>query len=520
METWSIVLISISIVAFFSLLSRNFSKNLPPSPPAIPIIGHLLWLRKPHDKMKLILRNLHEKYGPIFTLYIGSKPLIFVATRSLAHEALVQNGGVFADRPPALPTVKHISCNLHNINASNGPTWQTLRRNLTSQILSRSRVKAYSHARKWVLKILVDRLVLHSQSGTPVCVVDHFRHALFCSLALMCFGEKLEEKQIVEIKHVLHRLALNLSRFEILNVWPRFGKILFRKRWAEFLQILQDIENVLVPFIEARQKLREKKLKTSKSSYLQKVPVENKEDDHVVTYLDTLLDLELPEENNRKLEDSEIVSLCAEFLDGGTDTTSTAFQWIMANLVKYPQVQEKLFMEMKEVLGDGEEEVREEDLQRVPYLKAVILEGLRLHPPGHLLIAHAVTHDTVLNGFVVPKKGLVNFMVAEMGRDPKAWKDPTAFKPERFLEISDLSQIFNITGSKEIKMMPFGAGRRICPGYSLAMLHLEYLVANMVWKFQWKAVEGDDVNLAEKEEFTIGMKYPLQAHLSPRVKRE
>jgi len=92
------------------------------------------------------------------------------------------------------------------------------------------------------------------------------------------------------------------------------------------------------------------------------------------------------------------------------------------------------------------------------------------------------------------------------------------FKPERFLvEGSDKGVDFDITGSKEIKMMPFGAGRRICPAYALAMLHLEYFVANLVWQFQWDPVEGDDVDLSEKVEFTSVMKNPLRARIFPRV---
>ena len=67
-----------------------------------------------------------------------------------------------------------------------------------------------------------------------------------------------------------------------------------------------------------------------------------------------------------------------------------------------------------------------------------------------------------------------------------------------------------------LKMMSFGAGRRICPGQGLALLHLEYFVANLVWNFEWKGVDGDDIDLCEKQEFTIVMKYPLQAHISPR----
>ena len=106
-----------------------------------------------------------------------------------------------------------------------------------------------------------------------------------------------------------------------------------------------------------------------------------------------------------------------------------------------------------------------------------------------------------------------------MGWDPKVWEDPMAFKPERFLSGGGDGggEVFDITGSREIKMMPFGAGRRMCPAHGLAMLHLEYFVANLVWKFEWRAVDGDEVDLSEKQEFTIAMKYPLKAHLSRRI---
>jgi len=159
------------------------------------------------------------------------------------------------------------------------------------------------------------------------------------------------------------------------------------------------------------------------------------------------------------------------------------------------------------------EEVKEEDLQKLRYLKCVVLEGLRRHPPGHFVLPHAVKEDVVLNGYLVPKNGTVNFLLAEMGWDPRVWEDPMEFKPERFLK----DETFDITGSKEIKMMPFGAGRRICPGLNLALLHLEYFVANLVWNFDWKLPEGGHVDLSEKDEFTMVMKNPLQVHISPRI---
>ncbi|PON77594.1 Cytochrome P450, E-class, group I [Parasponia andersonii] len=522
MESWVLIIITVTVSAFIPLLLKSILtslffpkiKKLPPGPPTLPIISSLIWLRKSFSELEPILRNLHTKYGPVVSLRIGSRPAVFVADRFLAHQALVQNGAVFADRPPALPAGKLLNSNQHNISSAGyGPTWRILRRNLTSEILHPSRVKSYTRARKWVLHILLNRLHDQGGQGVGVRVIDHFQYAMFCLLVLMCFGDRLEEAKIKEIETVQRRLLLSFRRFNILNFWPSFTKILLRKRWQELLQLREDQDAVLVPLINSRKKVKEEMMTKGGASA---------EDESVVCYVDTLLGLELPEEK-RKMHTGEMVSLCSEFLNAGTDTTSTALQWIMANLVKHPEIQHKLYEEIKEAVGNGRVgEIEEEDLQRMPYLKAVILEGLRRHPPGHFVLPHAVTEDVVLDGHLVPKKGSVNFMVAEIGWDPKVWEDPMAFKPERFLLVNNNSDNndkkveFDITGNREIKMMPFGAGRRICPGFALAMLHLEYFVANLVWKFEWNPDGNDDIDLSEIQEFTVVMKNPLQARLSLR----
>ncbi|KAF3785634.1 Cytochrome P450 89A9 [Nymphaea thermarum] len=203
------------------------------------------------------------------------------------------------------------------------------------------------------------------------------------------------------------------------------------------------------------------------------------------------------------------------FLNGGTDTTSTAVQWVMANLVKDRQIQAKLHEEIRTVVGeDGE--VSEESVSRMPYLKAVIMEALRRHPPGHFVLPHTVTEEEVsLNGYSVPKDATINFMVGEMGLDGKVWKHPLDFRPERFLPGGEGEDV-DLTGSREIKMMPFGAGRRICPGMGLALLHLQYFVANMVREFEWSVPDGEPVDLTEKVEFTVVMKNPLRAKIESR----
>ncbi|KAB5529702.1 hypothetical protein DKX38_019783 [Salix brachista] len=507
MELWLLILISVPLGVFLKALVNivflSQTHKLPPAPFTFPIIGNILWLRKSTFELERAIRSLNQKLGPIVTLHIGSRPTIFIADRSLAYLALIQNGAFFGNRPPAPATSRVIGSNQIS-TSSYGPNWRVLRRNLTSEILHPSRVKTFGHARKWVLNNLKNQIDLLSRTGDPVRVVDHLQNAMFCLLVFMCFGDKVEDKKIKEIEQVERRMVVNHSRFNILNFCPSLSKIVLRKRWAQFLQLRKDQEEVILPLIRARREVKEQRLRN--------LNVEGHE--YVLSYVDTLLDLQLPDEK-RKLNELEILNLCNEFLNGGTDTTTTALQWIMTNLVKYPQIQEKLLLEIKEVVGEGEEVVKEDDLGKMPYLKAIVLEGLRRHPPARLVLPHAVTKDTVLGEFLVPKNGTVNFMVADMGWDSKVWDDPMAFKPERFLN-SEREISFDITGSREIKMMPFGAGRRICPGYGLAILHLEYFVANLILSFEWRAVDGDDIDLSEKQELTIVMKNPLCAHISRR----
>ncbi|KAK7243178.1 hypothetical protein RIF29_37966 [Crotalaria pallida] len=520
MEAWFIILVSLCLIflirALLSLLqpstsSTKINNPIPPGPPHIPIITPITWITKSFSQIEPILKTLHAKYGPIVTLRIGSRPAIFIADRHLAHQALIQNGSIFSDRPKSLPTNKIISSDQHNISSAYyGSTWRVLRRNLAAEMLHPSRINSFSQTRKWVLEVLLNRLLSDSKSTDSVKVINHLQYAMFSLLVFMCFGQRVNDEKIKDIERVQRSLLLAFNRFNILNFWPMITKILFRKRWEQLLKLRSDQEEVLFPLIRARKEAKESGLCN--------------DNNNPPAYVDTLLDLKLPDERHRNLDEGEIITLCSEFLNAGTDTTSTALQWIMANLVKYQHVQQRMVEEIGRVISASEgdrkvmkEVVSEEDLEKLPYLKAVILEALRRHPPGHFVLPHAVTDDVVFNGYLVPKEGSVNFMVAEIGWNPEVWEDPMVFKPERFLNEDGSVKAFDITGSKEIKMMPFGAGRRICPGYNLAMLHLEYFVANLVWNFDWKLPKGGDIDLSEKQEFTIVMKNPLLAHISPRI---
>ncbi|RLM62021.1 hypothetical protein C2845_PM14G02770 [Panicum miliaceum] len=180
----------------------------------------------------------------------------------------------------------------------------------------------------------------------------------------------------------------------------------------------------------------------------------------------------------------------------------------MAHLVAQPEIQAKLRAEIQHVVTGAGAGVEDEHLRRMPYLRAVVLEGLRRHPPTRFTVPHAATEEagtTTLDGFSVPRHVAVNFTLAGMGLDEAVWPDARRFLPGGEGEGVDL------TGGKEIKMMPFGAGRRMCPGVGLALLHLEYFVANLVREFEWKEAPGEPVEFAER----LVMKRPLRAIAVP-----
>ncbi|KAI3891759.1 hypothetical protein MKX03_020897 [Papaver bracteatum] len=470
---WFIIITTLSIcAALYNLLKAPKRLPLPPGPVSIPIITSFQWLRKSFEDLEPILNNLKTIYGPIITLSIGHHKSIFITNSSLAHQAFIQNGAVFADRPPPLETSKIFSSNQHNItSASYGTLWRLLRKNLTLQILHSSKIKSFSLARRWVLNIIKERLKAESKSAgknTPVLVADHFQFGMFCLLVFMCFGEKLDEEKIREIESFQRNLLMGFGRFQILNFFPKLSKIIFKKKWEEMNKLRTDQQNVLIPLIRSRRQ---------EEQQIKKKPSDNHEEES--------LGLE-----------NEIVSLCSEFLNAGTDTTSTALQWVMANLVKHQEIESKLFGEIRKISDDSDgDEIEEDDLKKMPYLKAVILEGLRRHPPAHFVLPHGVTEDVELDGYVIPREATVNVMVAEIGWDSKIWgEDSMVFKPEKFLNEDDgglNEEMSDVTWNKEIKMIPFGAGRRMCPA-------------------------ADDVDLSEKQEFTVVRKIPLRAHVSTR----
>lgn len=509
--TVSLCLIAWFLLSIFTKKTKQQRLRLPPGPPYVPLLTPLRFLRRSSFDLEPLLRSVRASYGPIFALRITKNPSIFIADRTLTHDALVRNGAAFSDRPFGNQANRLLNANQTSItSAAYGPLWRTLRRNLTAVVLHPSRIRRYADARRWVLGILLSRLRAQAAAEEGVVVVmQNFQFAMFSLLALVCFGEKLDEKTIEAIEEVQKIANVSFSKRAIFSFFPAVTKIVFRRLWNSLVELRLRQAALFVPLIRARREIH----KVRKS---QGVEIE---EGGVYSYVDSLLDLQAPfAGGERKLTEGEIVTLCSEVLSGGTDTTATALQWIMAHLVKEPHIQEKLYEEIRRVEAEEGETITEEMLQqnKLPYLKAVIMEGLRRHPPGHFVLPHTAKEDMEFHGHLIPAGAVVNFTVAEMQWDEKVWATPMKFRPERFLPGGEGEDV-DITGSREIKMMPFGVGRRICPGLALALLHLEFFVANLVKEFQWKpAAEGEEVDLTETLELTVIMKHPLRARITPR----
>ncbi|KAG9455267.1 hypothetical protein H6P81_008171 [Aristolochia fimbriata] len=516
METLLLIVSSLCLclcLAFW-LVPTFKNRKLPPGPPTFPLVGNLVFVTKSSYGLKAILRQLWAQYGPIVTVHFGPRRMIFVSDRHLAHEALVQKGSVFADRPVPGVATRFVTSNQHNINsAPYGDLWRLLRRNLTSGVFHSARVRSFARGRERALRAAVDLMRSESEAGRSVDVLGVFRYALCSSLLVMDFGTLVEDEKIVrEIEEEHRRLLLGFARFNVFSIFPSITKLVYKERWRELVEIRRRQEEMLLPLIRARKEIVLKKLEGGGKG----------EDGFEFSYVDSLLDLELPNEEGRRLTEGEIVTLCSELLNAGIDTIAGTLQWVFANLVKHPEIQEKLFAEIesstwREITGendDSAEFIPEEKLQGMEYLKAVVMETLRLHPPNHFLLPHAVKENVKIAGCVLPKGTIVNFAVSEMGLDENVWENPTEFKPERFLEIN---KDVDLTATREITMMPFGAGRRSCPGLGVAMLHLQYFTANLVRGFKWTAKQGtSEIDLSEKQEVGVVMKHPLEAVLVRR----
>lgn len=194
----------------------------------------------------------------------------------------------------------------------------------------------------------------------------------------------------------------------------------------------------------------------------------------------------------------------------GTDTTALLTEWVMAELVINPNVQEKLHREIENVVGDRKS-ITDSEVANLPYLQAVVKETLRVHPPGPLLSWARLSRSDVhlSNGMVIPEKTTAMVNMWAITHDPQVWEDPHVFKPERFMVCQRGADV-DVRGN-DLRLAPFGAGRRVCPGKNLGLVSVGLWVAELVHHFKWLDDVAHQVDLSEVLNLSCEMKNPLHA---------
>jgi cytochrome P450 len=209
-----------------------------------------------------------------------------------------------------------------------------------------------------------------------------------------------------------------------------------------------------------------------------------------------------------------------DMFGAGTDTSSLVLEVAMAELMRNPQHMTKLQAEVRKHTPEGQEMVEEENLASVPYLRAVVKETLRLHPPVPLLLPHLSMADCVVDGYFIRSGTRVMVNAWAISRDPESWERPDEFMPERFMDGGSAAAI-DLKGN-DFKFLPFGAGRRICPGLNFALATVEIMLANLLYCFEWElpnGMEAEDVDTTEVFGLTIHRKEKLMLFPKPCGRR-
>ncbi|TXG47073.1 hypothetical protein EZV62_026367 [Acer yangbiense] len=480
-------------------------KNLPPGPRGWPLVGNLIQVILQRRHFIFIIRDLRAKYGPIFTMQMGQRTMVIVTESKLIHEALVQRGPAFASRPADSPIRLVFSVGKCAINSAEyGPLWRTLRKNFVTELINPTRVKQCSWIRKWAMANHMTRIKNEAVDKGFVEVMSNCRLTICSVLICLCFGAKISEERLKYIENVLKEVMLITSP-QLPDFLPLLTP-LFRRQMKEAKLLRRRQMECLVPLIRNRRAFVERG--------------ENPNEEMVspvgAAYIDSLFGLQPPAGTRTQLGEEEFVTLCSEVISAGTDTSATTVEWALLHLVLNQEIQERLYKEIVDCVGNKDSSlITEEDVEKMPYLDAVVKETFRRHPPGHFLLSHAAVEDTELGGYAIPKGAYVEIYTAWVTENPDLWSDPGEFRPERFMEGGDGVGV-DITGTRGVKMLPFGAGRRICPAWTLGMLHINLLLAKMVHAFKWFPVPGAPPDPTETYAFTVVMKNSLKAIIVAR----
>ncbi|CAL5376780.1 unnamed protein product [Camellia sinensis] len=500
METHSWIVLAMAWLATLAIISKVFNyrhrqRTSPPGPKPWPIIGNLNLIGPlPHQS----LHKLSQKYGHLMQLKFGSYSIVVASSAEMAKQFLKTHDHIFTSRS-AIAAGKYTTYNYSNITWSPyGPYWRQGRKIFLTELFSTKRLESYEYIRVEERQAFIFQLF--ALSGKPIMLRGHISRMTLMVCLARGFGEGFGKGKGKGVISVMSRIVLG-KRYISESLHEK--SVLTVEEFQEMLDELFFLNGVVnvgdwiswINFLDLqgyvkRMKALSKKFERFHDLVLgEHIATKEEERDFVAKdMVDVLLQLLDDPNLEIKLNGDSVKVFILDLIAGGTDTSAITLEWAMFELLKKPDLINKATKELDchdpkppligwcrdgQVIG-RERWVDEKDFPQLPYLDAIVKETMRLQPVVVLLASHLALEDCKVAGYDIRKRTRVFINTWSLGRDPTIWDAPEKFCPERFLgkEIDVRGQSF--------ELLPFGSGRRMCPGYSLGLKMIRSILANML----------------------------------------
>ncbi|KAK9275461.1 hypothetical protein L1049_022728 [Liquidambar formosana] len=457
-----------------------------PGPRGFPLFGSMnLMANLAHHHLAAAAEFFGAKRLMAFS--VGETRAIVTCNPDVAKEIL--NSSAFVDRP-----VKESAYRLMFKRAIGfapyGVYWRTLRQLSAAHLFCPKQINGSESQRFEIAAQMVS--VLASRTG-EICVRGVLKKASLNNMMCSVFGRKYE-------------LGSSNTETEELGRFVNQGyDLLGELNWSDHLPWIAGLDLQKIRF-------RCNKLVPQVNQFVNRIIAEHRAQTGAKNhdFVDVLLSLSGPD----KLSDHDMVAVLWEMIFRGTDTVAILIEWILARMVLHPDIQSKVHDELDKIVGKSRP-VTESDIPALVYLQAVVKEVLRLHPPGPLLSwARFSITDTTVDKYHVPAGTTAMVNMWAITRDPQVWADPMKFDPERF--VTQKGEVeFSVLGS-DLRLAPFGSGRRACPGKTLGLTTVNFWVASLLHEYEWVESDRNPVDLSEVLKLSSEMANPLTVKVLPR----
>ncbi|KAM3237234.1 cytochrome 82A3 [Capsicum annuum] len=510
MNVFLIVLtLAISFLLFFFLSklffsSKRQSRKVPEAGGAWPIIGHLHLLNGSQMSHK-IFSHMAEKYGPIFRLKLGVNQVVIVSDHKIAKECFTTNDMIFVNRP------KSIASEILGYNYAMfglgpyGPYWRKIRKIITIEFLSARRIDMFSHIREFEVKSAVKQTYEYCLKNKSSNLHDAvkmemkkwFENLIMNTMLKMLFGVRYTDNEDRSKAHkAIRRFVELFGVFIVADFLPYLRWLDIGGHEKAMKETAKEIDIILEDWLAEHK--RKRKLKGNKSG----------DED----FMDVMLSICEDKDLYGFDADAVIKATCMSMLLASVDTTMVTLTWTLSLLLNNYQSLKKAQDELDTHVGKNRW-VQESDIKNLVYLQAIVNESMCLYPPTPILLPHESIEDCVVSGYDIPKGTRLFVNMWKFHHDPNIWPNPHEFKPERFLTTH---KDVNVRGN-HFELIPFGTGRRMCPGTSLALQVVYYVLAVLLQRFDIKRPSDEPIDMSESFGLTNLKASPLEVHLTPRL---